>query len=201
MSKTPSIFHSYGTLTGFFGPPGRIDEALLKQLRPVSTWRKWNARDLMLSNGIGFQPASEIKDGIRLHNSDNNPGSSSSVRYITYPGTPKRNLSPVKIETVTCTSLPNLQNLEPFPGLTIIEDAVLIPCLKDDEPDMIGSLLRKMANSTGGIIVLGKAWVPPISDLDQYFDRVVWVYEMPMMNIQHISKTVTLNCGQATFND
>jgi len=199
VSKTPSIFHSYGTLTGYFGPPGRVAEALLKQLRPVSSWRKWNVRDLIPSTGIGFQPASDIRDGIRLHNSDNNPGSSSSVRYVTHPGTPQRNLSPAIFETVTCTSLHDLQNLEPFPGLTIIEDAVLIPCLKDDGPDMIGTLLRNMTNRTGGVIVLGKVWSPPVSEMDPYFDRVVWVYEMPMMRIQQNSKKVTPDYGQATL--
>lgn len=201
MSRIPSIFHSYGSLTGYFGPSEIIDKALSKQLRPVSTWRRWNARDMLPETGPGFRRASEFRDGLNLINSDSTGRSLCSVRYITYPGIAERNLSPAKFEMITCRSLPDLQTLNIFPGLTIIEDAVLIPCLEDECPDMIGTLLREMAYRTGGVIVLGKNWEPLVSEMDPYFDRVVQVYEMPVIRVQNYSKTVTPDYGQTTFSE
>ncbi len=178
-----------------------VDEALSKQFLPVSSWRKWNARDMVPGVGAGFQKASEIRNGISLRNSDDTLRSSCSVRYITYPGIAERNLSSVKFVAFTCRSLPDLQSLNLFSGLTIIEDAVLILCLKDECPDMIGTWLRDIAHRTGGVLVLGKIWASPVSEMDSYFDRVVRVHEMPVMRVQNISKMVVPDYGQTTFND
>ena len=71
----------------------------------------------------------------------------------------------------------------PFSGLTIIEDGVLIPVLKEEEPEEIGIYLRNLAVRTGGIIVIGKEWVEPVRDLEPWFDRVGWMYEQPMSGL------------------
>ena len=177
---SPSIFHAYGTLTGYFGPWERVADALEKQLRTASSWRRRTTRDILPQPGTGFQPATEIRGRNTFPRPPENTGSPCSFRYVTGPGIPRRDLSSVRFMTATCQSLSDLQNLGKFPGLTIIEDRTLVSGLKDDGPDMVGTLLREMTNRTGGIIVLGREWSPPVSDMDPYFDRVVWVSEIPM---------------------
>lgn len=196
---SPSIFHSSGSLTGYFGSSGRIADALAGQLRPVSACKTWNSRNSVSLNEGGFQRASDIRGGNHPHNAVRQKNSSYLVRYITCQGTPRRELPPAKFETFICQSLPDLQNIGTFSGLTIIEDAVLISCLRDDGPDMIGTFLREMANRTGGIIVLGSTWIPPVSGMDPYFDRVVSVYEIPMTILKN--KRVKPDYGQTMIQE
>jgi hypothetical protein len=201
VSRSLSIFHTPGSLTGFFAPPGRVDEALLKQLRSVSPWQKRKSRNIDHQTEAGFQPASDIrdKDGFCRYKSGCTPHPAPTIRYITVPGTRQRNLSTTTYKTIICQSLTELQNLGFFPGLTIFEDSVLIPCLEDGDTDMIGTQVRNMATGTEGVIVLGQVWGPPLSQMDPYFDRVVWAYEIPVRRQK--KRCIRPDYGQSTICD
>lgn len=72
----------------------------------------------------------------------------------------------------------------PNGGNGMPEYSVLIFCLKDDGSDVVGTFLRDISTGTGGVIVLGKVWVPSVSNMYPYFDQVVCVCEIPVKSWQ-----------------
>ncbi|HWQ65890.1 MAG TPA: hypothetical protein VN372_03350 [Methanospirillum sp.] len=197
MSWTVSLSHEYGTLTGYFGPPNQVIAALSDHLRPMARVMRWDTQKIAHSTPTGFHRASDIKNGILFKPLIHRASSSFSIRYIVTQNGFRRDLSPESYQTVICQSLKDLQNPGIFVGLTIIEDSVLLYCLEDTGPDKMGTLLRDMATGTRGVLILGQTWDLPLNQMEPYFNRVVFVHEIPP--VVERSKGTKAVPGQATI--
>ena len=198
MGRTISLSHKPGALTGYFAPAQQVTEALTKQVIRSSRWSRWKPKEIPASFRSGFHQASEIRNTTSLSGEGEIPVRH-TVRYITTPYAQKRNLLQTGYQTIVHQTGEELMDLKRFSGLTIIEDTVIIAGLKEEEPDRVGSLLRDIAYGTDGVIIIGRVWTAPVSDLDSFFDRVVWINETPM--IHEGKKIIRPDYGQMTFGD
>lgn len=199
MGRIISLSHEPGALTGYFAPAQQVTEALTKQVIRSSRWRRWKPKEISASVRSGFRQASEIRSTTSLHSGEGEVPVRHMARYITTPYAQKRDLPHTGYQTIVYQTGEELMDLKRFSGLTIIEDTVIIASLREEEPDRVGSLLRDTAYGTDGIIILGRVWTAPVSELDSFFDRVVWINETPM--IYEGKKAIRPDYGQMTFGD